>query len=56
MRVNANLKTETVEQLQGRKKTMHVTAFRMAIDDLRRSLQATAEDKDGQLARRVGTT
>ena len=33
MRINSNLKTMTVEELLGQKKTMHVTAFRHFLHD-----------------------
>jgi len=42
--VNANLKTETIEQLKGRKKSMHITAFKSIIDETRQWMQACAEE------------
>ena len=37
--VNANLKTETTDELMGRKRTMHLTAFRYRIDEISDRLQ-----------------
>jgi hypothetical protein len=44
VRININLKTETVEQLRGKKKSMHVTAFKSVIDDTKQWMQAHAEE------------
>lgn len=48
VRVNANLKTETVEQLVDRKKTTHLTAFRTAIDDLKRELEEISKSDEAE--------
>jgi hypothetical protein len=42
--VNINLKTETVEQLTSKKKSMHIVAFKAVIDETKRWLHAYAED------------
>lgn len=52
-RVNANLKTETIEQLQGRKKNMHVTAFACVIEETRQWMRAYAEESGRAQARAV---
>lgn len=44
VRVNINLKTETVEQLKGKKKSMHIAAFEEIIHETRSQLLAIAED------------
>jgi hypothetical protein len=44
VRVNINLKTETVEQLKGKKKSMHIAAFEELIHETRGQLLAIAED------------
>ena len=38
--VNANLKTETTDELLGRKRSMHLTAFKYRIDEITDRLQA----------------
>jgi hypothetical protein len=38
--VNANLKADTTDVLMGRKKSMHMTAFRYRIDEISERLQA----------------
>jgi len=43
VRVNLNLKTETVEELLEKKKSMHVTGFEFRVNELRQKLQAEAE-------------
>ena len=43
-RVNINLKTETLEQLLGKKKSMHIAAFKSVIDETKQWLHAHAED------------
>jgi ankyrin repeat protein len=43
-RVNINLKTETVEQLLGKKKSMHIAAFKSVIDETKQWLHTFAED------------
>jgi hypothetical protein len=48
--VNINLKTETVEQLTSKKKSMHIVAFKSVIDETKQWLHAYAED--GGRARR----
>jgi hypothetical protein len=44
VRVNINLKTETLEQLLGKKKSMHIAAFKSVIDETKQWLHAHAED------------
>ena len=41
-RININLKTETVEQLLGKKKSMHVAAFKSVIDETKQWMQEYA--------------
>ena len=41
--VNINLKTETLEQLKGKKKSMHITAFKSVIDETKEWMRAYAE-------------
>ena len=43
-RVNINLKTETLEQLLGKKKSMHIAAFKSVIDETKQWLRAHAEE------------
>jgi hypothetical protein len=43
-RVNINLQTLTVEQLLGKKKSMHIAAFKSVIDETRQWLHAYAEE------------
>ena len=43
VRVNLNLKTETVEELLEKKKSMHVTAFEFRVNELRQRLQDEAK-------------
>jgi hypothetical protein len=52
--VNINLKTETVEQLTGKKKSMHISAFKSVIDETKQWMQAYAEE-DGRLQARATT-
>jgi hypothetical protein len=47
VRININLKTETSEQLKGKKKSMHTTAFKSLIDETNQWLQAYVQ-KDGR--------
>jgi hypothetical protein len=42
--VNINLKTETLEQLKGKKKSMHLTAYKSLIDETKQWLHAYAEE------------
>jgi hypothetical protein len=44
VRVNINIRTETVEQLLGKKKSMHVAAFKSVIDETKQWLRAYAEE------------
>ena len=53
-RVNINLQTLTVEQLRGKKKSMHITAFKSIIDETRQWMQAYAE-KGGPVEARAAT-
>ena len=46
VRVNINLKTETLEQLLGKKKSMHIAAFKSVIDETKQWLHAHAEEGD----------
>ncbi len=52
--VNFNLKTETLEQLKGKKKSMHLTAYKSLINETQQWLQAYAEE-DGRGLRRAAT-
>jgi hypothetical protein len=52
--VNINLKTETVEQLTGKKKSMHIAAFKSVIDETMQWLRAYAEE-DGRAQARAAT-
>jgi 5-hydroxyisourate hydrolase-like protein (transthyretin family) len=52
--VNINLKTETLEQLTGKKKSMHISAFKSVIDETKQWMQAYAEE-DGRLQARAAT-
>ena len=54
MNVNINLKTETLEQLKGKKRSMHLTAFKSLIDETGQWMQAYAQD-DGRGERRGAT-
>jgi hypothetical protein len=42
--VNANLRTDTIEQLRVRKKNMHISSFQAIIDETQHWMQAHAED------------
>ena len=42
--VNINIKTETVEQLTGKKKSMHISAFKSVIDETKQWMRAYAEE------------
>lgn len=42
VRINSNLKSETVEQLVSKKKDSHIASFSAAIDDIRHDIQAEA--------------
>ena len=53
-RVDANLKTETIEQLQGRKKSMNVAAFKCIIVETRQWMRAHAEET-GRVRTRAAT-
>jgi hypothetical protein len=52
--VNINLKTETLEQLKGKKKSMHLTAYKSLINETEQWLHAYAEE-DGRGLRRAAT-
>ena len=39
VKINVNLRTETIEQLREKKKTMHVSSFRVLRDETQRQLQ-----------------
>ena len=49
--VNINLKTETVEQLTSKKRSMHVVAFKAIIDETKQWMQAYAEENGRAQAR-----
>ena len=51
VRININLKTETVEQLLGKKKSMHVSAFKSVIDETKQWMQEYAEEGGRALSR-----
>ena len=53
VRINANGKALTVEELDTMKKDMHLAAFRYAADELRRGLRRVAVERDavGRLSR-----
>jgi ankyrin repeat protein len=53
VRVNLNLKTETVEELLEKKRSMHVTAFEFRVNELRQRLQdeANAGNAEARLQR-----
>ena len=46
VKVNANLKTTTVEELISRKKTLHLAAFKYRIHEIRGELEAKAREHD----------
>jgi hypothetical protein len=52
--VNINLKTETVEQLTDKKKSMHYSAFNSLRDETKQWMQGYAEE-DGRLQARAAT-
>jgi len=43
VRMNANLKALTIEELVGQKKTMHLSAFRLVLDETKQELHRLAE-------------
>ena len=49
--VNINLKTETVEQLTSKKRSMHIVAFKAVIDETKQWMQAHAEENGRAQAR-----
>jgi hypothetical protein len=49
--ISINLKTETVEELTGKKKSMHVTAFKSIIDETKQWMHAYAEESGRAQAR-----
>jgi hypothetical protein len=51
IRININLQTLTVEQLRGKKKSMHLTAFKSIIDETEQWMQAHANEGGRALAR-----
>jgi len=51
VRININLKTETSEQLKGKKKSMHGTAFKSIIDETKQWMHAYAEESGRAQAR-----
>jgi hypothetical protein len=52
--VNINLQTLTVEQLRGKKKSMHIAAFKSIIDETQQWMQAYAAD-GGRVKARAAT-
>ncbi len=55
VRININIKTETVDQLRQKKKSMHVSAFKSVIDETKRWMRAYAEDNRGLVQARAAT-
>jgi len=53
VRVNVNLKAERLEQLQEKKKSIHLTGFEFRLNELRQKLQSAAQagDAEGRLKR-----
>lgn len=47
VRINCNLKSETVEQLISKKKDMHIAAFVAAVDEVRNEIQAEFDACNG---------
>jgi len=45
VRVNINIKTETVEELVAKKKSMHIAAMKAMIDDLGQDLKSISESE-----------
>ena len=56
VRVNANLKTMTVDEILGQKKAMHLASFRYLQDELRRDLEHIAEAEGGSGRLRADTS
>ena len=52
VRVSANLKALTVEELRTQKRDMHLTAFRYLLDEIRRELERIARE-EGDLPARI---
>ena len=48
VRVNVNLKAERLEQLEEKKKSIHVTGFEFRVNELRHKLQAEAGAGDAE--------
>jgi hypothetical protein len=55
VKVNVNLKTQTIEELVAKKKNLHLASFRYRIDEIKKQLNIMAEKKDahGRLARDI---
>ena len=45
VRINANLKSQTVEELRGQKKAMHLAAFRYSLAETARDLHHLAHEQ-----------
>mmetsp|Transcript_71081 Transcript_71081/g.148243 ORF Transcript_71081/g.148243 Transcript_71081/m.148243 type:complete len:326 (+) Transcript_71081:1-978(+) len=46
--MNANLTTSTIEELMGRKRSMHLSSFAYLLDELQQDLEQLAEEGDAQ--------
>jgi hypothetical protein len=46
VRLNVNLKAETLEQLENKKKTWHMTSFQYRIEELRSQLKDTTRERN----------
>jgi hypothetical protein len=44
VRVNANLKTATVQELEGQKRAMHLASFDYLLDELQRDIEKACEE------------
>jgi hypothetical protein len=53
VRININIKGETVEQLTGKKKSMHITAFKSANGDTEHWMRASIADNHHQIKHRA---
>ncbi len=53
VRININIKGETVEQLTGKKKSMHITAFKSAIDDTQHWMRLNIADNQHRVDQRA---
>ena len=53
VKINANLRTSTVEELVGQKRSMHLATFRFLVDEVRRDLERLAAECDAESRLRV---